>query len=87
MPLSKRKEFRACMAWSEAAGPEMGAISRPLRLSGGTLVVATTNAVWATELGYISEELRDRLNAILGEEVVTGLRFVAKPEPESIGDE
>lgn len=80
MPRGKHLEYEICSAWTLAVGPEISCRTRPLRAPGGRLVVATENTIWATELGYMGEELKDKLNAALGREAVREVRFVAKPD-------
>ncbi len=70
------------MAWADAVGGEISAHSRPVRLSDGTLVVATGNATWASQLGYLAEDVRMRLNAVVGQEAVERLRVVVRPDPD-----
>jgi len=66
------------MCWAKAVGDEIASRTRPMRLVQGTLTVAADNAVWANQLGYMSEQLRESLNALLGEETVSHIRFVVR---------
>jgi predicted nucleic acid-binding Zn ribbon protein len=43
----------------------------------GVLTVSCRSSVWAEELKMMAPDLRDRLNAALGEEAVAELRFTA----------
>lgn len=86
LPRDKYREYQICAAWASAVGPEIADRTWPVRLSGRTLVVGATNAVWVTELGYLSEELRTKLNDALGDEAVAHIRFVAKPQAAEDGD-
>jgi len=66
-------------AWPEAVGPEVARNAWPARLSrGGTLVVHTSSATWAFELGHLEPRIRMRLPAV----GLTKLRFVVGPLPE-----
>ncbi len=82
LPAEKHGEYRVALAWAKAVGPELAAKTRPVRLAKSTLTVATENNVWANQLGYMSDELRERLNAEIGEELVEHIRFVVKPDEE-----
>jgi hypothetical protein len=61
--------------WEAIVGPAIAAVTTPRRLSSGTLTIACTGPI-AMELQYLSGELTGRINAHLGSQVVTGLRFV-----------
>src|SRR5512135_36563 len=61
--------------WEAIVGPAIAAVTTPRRLSSGTLTIACTGPI-AMELQYLSGELTARINAHLGSQVVTGLRFV-----------
>ena len=80
MPTARRAEVRACMAWPDAVGSEIAAQTRPMHMRQGAMTVAASNAAWATELGYLAEELKEQLNAALGTEAVKSLRFVVRPQ-------
>lgn len=44
-----------------AAGPQLAAVATPVVLRGGTLVVRTTSAMWAQQLGFLERDLLERL--------------------------
>lgn len=79
LPPAKRRELEVCMAWPGAVGPDVASRTRPLSLVNKTLIVGADNAAWAMQMGYLVEELKEKLNDVLGEELVTHIRFVAKP--------
>jgi hypothetical protein len=65
-------------AWPEAVGSLVARNAWPARIArDGTLVVHTKDAVWAFELGYRAEEIRERLGLEL-----KALKFVPGPVPE-----
>ena len=61
--------------WEAIVGPAIAAVTTPRRLSSGTLTIACAGPI-AMELQYLSGELTGRINAHLGSQVVTSLRFV-----------
>ena len=61
--------------WSAIVGPAIDAVTTPRRLSAGTLTIACAGPI-AMELQYLSAELIGRINAHLGSQAVTALRFV-----------
>jgi predicted nucleic acid-binding Zn ribbon protein len=52
--------------WEEIAGAQVAAHSEPVRLHGGVLVVRVDSPSWATQVRYLSAELAERANAVLG---------------------
>jgi predicted nucleic acid-binding Zn ribbon protein len=62
-------------AWSKAAGPELGAHSRPSRLRRGVLEVMVRNSTVLQELAYRKREIVDQLGAEMPEDTVHDLRF------------
>ena len=75
-PDGSRHKARAVTAWTEIAGPDVGAHTRGFSLERGELTVFVDSNVWATELQAMSEDYRSKLNQALGEEAVGRLRFV-----------
>jgi hypothetical protein len=61
--------------WASIVGPAIAAVTTPRRLSASTLTIACTGPI-AMELQYLAPELIGRINAHLGSQAVTGLRFV-----------
>ena len=68
--------------WEEVAGAEVAAHATPVRIAGGVLVVRVEDPGWATQLQYLRASLRDRANALLGEEVVRGVQVVVGRGPD-----
>lgn len=56
--------------WSEIVGPGVAAHAEPTSLRDGILRVRTDSPVWATEIGYLADEIRRRINAAVGGEAV-----------------
>jgi hypothetical protein len=61
--------------WPEIVGPALAAVTEPLRLTSGSLVLACSGPV-AMELQHLAPELIARINAHLGRAAVERLRFV-----------
>lgn len=57
--------------WTEIVGPEIGAHSTPETLTDGRLVVRTDSTAWATQLKLLAPNVVRRLNAELGDGIVT----------------
>jgi hypothetical protein len=69
-------------AWPDAVGPAIARAAWPQRLGrDGTLHVTAVSSTWAFELGRMEAEIREKLEARLGESTPPALRFVAGPVP------
>lgn len=70
--------------WPALVGPAIADVTRPLRLTQGTLTIACAGPV-AMELQHLAPELLRRINGALGRTAVERLRFVqqapARPRP------
>ena len=70
-------------AWPEVVGDVVARQAWPLRLSRDrTLHVATSSATWANELGFLADEILERLRARLGSDAPAGIRWATGPIPE-----
>lgn len=69
--------------WAAIVGPELAASTAPRRLSGGRLAIACAGPV-AMELQHLAPQLIARINAYLGQALVTELRFVQDHLPADI---
>ena len=61
--------------WSAIVGPAIAAVTTPRRLAAGTLTIACAGPI-AMELQHLAGEVMARINAHLGSQAVTALRFV-----------
>jgi predicted nucleic acid-binding Zn ribbon protein len=64
-------EARLRKVWPSVVGPELAVHARPGRLRGTTLLVFVSSDTWATEFRYLSEVVKEKLNARLGDGTVT----------------
>jgi predicted nucleic acid-binding Zn ribbon protein len=71
----------ACLAaWKHAAGAGLRDHAVPLRLSRNTLVIGVADTTWQKQLQSLSGQLLFRLNAILGQPLVTFIDFRVDPD-------
>jgi hypothetical protein len=63
--------------WAAEVGPAIAARSEPAGFRDGVLSVRVNGAAWMQELQFAKEEIRARLNARLGTEVVRDVYFVS----------
>lgn len=71
-----RNQARAARAWKKVAGESITRHASGAFLRGKTLVVNVDSAVWAAELQAMSERFREAVNSEIGEDLVSGVRFV-----------
>jgi hypothetical protein len=70
-------------AWPAAVGDSIARNAWPARMSrDGTLHVAASSSAWAFELGLLEADIRGRLEAALGSDAPTRLRFAPGRLPE-----
>jgi len=67
-------------SWADIVGPAVAAHSHPLRLGGGTLVIAVDQAGWVTELTYLEASLRARIDDAVGPGVVQVVKVTIRPK-------
>jgi predicted nucleic acid-binding Zn ribbon protein len=72
---------RVWARWKEIVGPEMAAHAEPTSLRAGVLRVRADSPAWATEIGYLAGEIKDRVNAATGQAHVTEIRVWSGPPP------
>jgi hypothetical protein len=65
--------------WAEVVGPAVAEHARVGSLRRGVLTIAVDAAPWATELRFLEDELRTRVEAIIGAGVVERVRVVVAP--------
>jgi hypothetical protein len=66
--------------WSAIVGPAIAAVTTPRRLTSGTLTIACAGPI-AMELQHLASEVIARINAHLGRQAVSSLRFTQTFEP------
>jgi predicted nucleic acid-binding Zn ribbon protein len=62
--------------WPERVGEAIAAVTTPLRVSRGTLVVAVRSSAWLMELKLMEREIVRRLNDGRGQGRIQAIRFV-----------
>ncbi|MEX2421858.1 MAG: DUF721 domain-containing protein [Actinomycetota bacterium] len=65
--------------WTEVVGADLARRCEPVRFAGGTLVVRAENRTWATQLRYMTGEIRMRADRVLGEGTVRQVRITVGP--------
>lgn len=62
--------------WEELVGPQIAAVTEPLRVSDGVLFVAVGTSAWMMELTLMKGDLLRRLNAGKGDGKIQQIVFV-----------
>lgn len=65
------------MAWPEVCGGAIAGASEPVSERQGTVTIACASGAWAQELELMQEDLLTRVEAVVGEGRLRGLRFTA----------
>lgn len=63
--------------WADAVGETVGKETQPVSEREGVVTIACRSAVWSQELELLAPELLGKLNAALGDQSVSQLRFRA----------
>ncbi len=72
----KPQEFLAIVeVWTQVAGTQVAKHSQPVRVQNGILWIATSSAVWAQQLTYQRDLLRQKLSQALPDLHLVELRF------------
>lgn len=71
----KINHHRLFSHWAAIVGNDIARHARPKMLRNKILFIDAENPVWATELGMMSQEIIEKINNFLADEVVTELRI------------
>jgi predicted nucleic acid-binding Zn ribbon protein len=63
--------------WTDACGEAVAAEASPVAERDGIVTVACGSSTWASELDLMQPTLVGRINELLGEHTLEGLRFTA----------
>ncbi|HEV3473025.1 MAG TPA: DUF721 domain-containing protein [Actinomycetota bacterium] len=67
--------------WSEVVGEAVASHAEPTSLKGGVLRIRTDSPTWATEIGYLADEIKARANRVAGRALVSEVRVWTSPDP------
>jgi hypothetical protein len=70
---------RVFASWEELMGERLAAVSAPLRLDHGTLVVAVDSGPWGAQVRFLAEEVAGKANRMAGQELVRRVQVVVDP--------
>ncbi len=52
--------------WAEVVGPQVADHVTPCKLDGGVLLVEVDDPAWATQLAFMTDTIRERLDSVVG---------------------
>jgi predicted nucleic acid-binding Zn ribbon protein len=64
--------------WTEVVGERLADESRPADLEGDVLTVRASTAAWATQIGFLAQEVARRSNDIIGRPLVGSVRVLVE---------
>jgi hypothetical protein len=67
---------RLAATWNEVVGDRLGPKTAPASLEDGILTVSASDPVWGAQAGFLHEEIRRKVNEVLGSQVVHQVRIV-----------
>jgi len=72
-------EAAAVAAWKHVAGTALSRQAVATKLTDGALVVAVSDTIWQKQLESMRAPLRQRLNGLLGQQLIKRLEFRIDP--------
>ncbi len=72
----KIREYDAVLQWNKVVGDRIASVTEAVKIEKGVLVVRVQNGPWRNELSLLKNEVIEKLNRTLGEELVKEIRFV-----------
>ena len=67
--------------WPEIVGDDVARNAEPTSLKEGVLRIRTATPTWATEMSYLANDIRARVNDALRREVVREVKIWTSPAP------
>jgi predicted nucleic acid-binding Zn ribbon protein len=71
----KLQEYEAVLYWEKAVGERIAKMTTATRIMQGVLFVHVKTSTWRNELTLRKKEIIDKLNLIVGLEVVKDIKF------------
>ncbi len=77
----KLMECQAMLAWEKVAKPPLDHHAKPLRMRRGQLELAVPSPIWRTQLSFLKEDMKKRINTSVGSDVVREIVLINSPIP------
>jgi predicted nucleic acid-binding Zn ribbon protein len=80
---ARLEKEKAVVLWEEAVGKNIARRAKAVSVRGGVLFVTVQNSVWLQELALLKEGIIEKINTLVGSEVVQDIMFrVGDPRKE-----
>ena len=77
------EEQRLLVIWNSAVGLQISAHTRPEKLKRNTLFVKVSSSVWMHQLHILKSDIIEKINTLLGKELVKNVHFFIGEIPSS----
>ena len=67
--------------WPQIVGEDIARNAEPTSLKEGVLRIRTSSPTWATEMSYLANDIKDRVNDALGKQLVHEVKVWTTPDP------
>lgn len=68
-------EYDVLTSWERLVGEQIARVTTPQRFENGILFISVATAPWRAELSLRRREIRERVNARIGRNIVKEIRF------------
>lgn len=69
------REWSAVWLWKKIVGEKLASVSRADKVKGRVLYVSVKNSSWAHHLSLMKREFLERINAVIGQNLIEDIRF------------
>ena len=67
--------------WPQIVGDDIARNAEPTSLKEGVLRIRTSSPTWATEMSYLANDIKERVNKALGKPLVRDVKIWTSPAP------
>jgi predicted nucleic acid-binding Zn ribbon protein len=67
--------------WPQIVGEDIARNAEPTSLKEGVLRIRTSTPTWATEMSYLTTDIKDRVNEAIGKKLVREVKIWTSPAP------
>ena len=71
----KLKQYEMFERWPSIVGEQIARTARPVKIERGKLFVKVTRSAWRNELVYMKEEIKEKINKAMNQEIVKDIIF------------
>ena len=69
------EDYQVITSWADVVGEQIARVTQAQRMENGVLFVGVSTAPWRAELSMKRVEIMQKINAMLGKNVVKEIRF------------